>query len=95
MRVTHDLQTITAQLCRFAQANLVPPGTSLSEHSLLAEVGIDSFALVELLLYSERTFGISVPESHLTHENLASLASLARCIVALACGDAPSTQAPR
>ena len=95
MQETRDLQTITDQLCQFARANLVRPGYDVNVQSSLADAGIDSFALVELLLYSERAFGISVPESHLTHENLESLASLARCLAALAHDGAPSPQAPR
>jgi acyl carrier protein len=75
--------TIAQQLCQFARANLVANAGDFNEHSLLAEVGIDSYSLVELLLFSERTFGVRVPESHLTHENLASLVALARCIARL------------
>jgi acyl carrier protein len=70
-------------------------GTELNEHSLLAEAGIDSFSLVELLLFCERAFGVTVPESHLTHENLMSLAALARCIASLARPGASSAPAPK
>lgn len=78
-----DSQFIADQLCRFVRASLLASGADFDEHSSLAEAGIDSFSLVELLLYSERAFGIRVPESHLVHEHLASLSSLARCIAAL------------
>ena len=82
--VIRDDQTIAAQLCQFARTNFLADGTAFDEHSPLAESGIDSFALFELLLYGERTFGIRVPPSHLTRENLASVATLARCIAELA-----------
>jgi len=88
-----DLQTISALLCQFAQTNLVAAETSLDENCPLADVGIDSFALVELLLFGERTFGIRVPESHLTRKNLASVATLAACILGLASSSAPSPSA--
>jgi acyl carrier protein len=87
-----DSAFIAEQLCQFARKNLVADGADFNEHSPLAAAGIDSFSLVELLLFSERTFGISVPASHLTHEHLASLSSLARCIARLADGNA---SAPR
>jgi acyl carrier protein len=48
-----------------------------------AGFGLDSFSLVELLLFCERTFGVVVPESQLTHENLESIAALSRCLRAL------------
>ena len=79
-----DPKTVAAQLCEFARASLVGEGVELDEHSPLADAGIDSFALVELLLHCERTFGIRVPESHLTRQNLLSVATLAACILELA-----------
>jgi acyl carrier protein len=71
---------ISEQLCAFARQNLLAGQESFNEHSRLSAVGLDSFSLVELLLFSERNFGVTVPESHLTHEHLESIASLARCI---------------
>ena len=88
--IQKDPTIIGAQLCRFARENLVARGGCFNEHSPLAEAGIDSFSLVELLLYSEQSFGVTVPESHLTHENLTTLSSLAHCIAGLA-GNGAST----
>jgi acyl carrier protein len=79
-----DTKTVADKLCQFARANFLADGVEFNEHSPLAEVGIDSFALVELLLCSERTFGVRVPESHLTRHNLVSVATLASCISELA-----------
>jgi acyl carrier protein len=79
-----DPQSIAQQLCQFARTNYVADGIAFDEHSPLAEAGIDSFALFEMLLYGERTFGVRVPPSHLTRNNLASVATMARCISELA-----------
>jgi acyl carrier protein len=81
-----DTRSITEELKQFARANLVAEGAELDEHSPLADAGVDSFALVELLLHCERAFGIRVPESHLTRHNLVSVATLAACIFDLASG---------
>ena len=89
MTPSHDRKTIADQLCEFARTNFVADGAVFDEHSPLAEAGIDSFALFEMLLYGERTFGIRVPPSHLTRNNLASVATMARCIAQLA-GDGQS-----
>jgi acyl carrier protein len=78
-----DAKIISDKLCEFARANFLADGVEFNEQSSLAEVGIDSFALVELLLCSERNFGIRVPESHLTRNNLVSVATLAKCIAEL------------
>jgi acyl carrier protein len=84
MRIQKDFNSIVQELRQFVRTNLLANHAEFDEHSLLAEAGIDSYSIVELLLFSERAFGVSVPESHLTRENLASLNTLAHCIVALA-----------
>lgn len=94
MTISNDPIIIADQLCQFARTNLLAPDVDFNEHTPLADVGIDSFSLVELLLFSERTFGIAVPESHLTRENLASLATLARCIAGLARDGASAPTVP-
>ncbi|HUB86891.1 MAG TPA: phosphopantetheine-binding protein [Verrucomicrobiae bacterium] len=79
-----DPKKISAQLCQFARTNFVAEGTEFDENSPLAQAGIDSFALVELLLFCERVIGVRVPDSHLTGANLTSMATLAKCIADLA-----------
>jgi acyl carrier protein len=79
-----DPKTITARLCDFARTNFVAEGQEFDENSPLSQAGIDSFALVELLLFCERNIGVRVPDSHLTGANLASMSSLATCIAELA-----------
>jgi acyl carrier protein len=84
MTPSTDPKTIAAQLCEFARTNFVAEGAEFDENSPLAKAGIDSFALVELLLYCERVIGVRVPDSHLTGSNLTSMATLANCIAELA-----------
>jgi acyl carrier protein len=79
-----DPKNIAAQLCQFARTNFVAEGASFDENSPLAQAGVDSFALVELLLFCERVIGVRVPDSHLTGNNLTSMATLANCIAELA-----------
>jgi acyl carrier protein len=89
-----DPQNIARQLCQFAQTNFVADGIAFDENSPLAEAGIDSFALFEMLLYGERTFGVRVPPSHLTRNNLASVATMAGCIAELARNGQSSPSVP-
>ena len=79
-----DPKNVAAQLCQFARTNFVAEGTEFDENSPLAQAGVDSFALVELLLFCERVIGVRVPDSHLTGNNLTSMATLANCIAELA-----------
>lgn len=89
MSLSIDPTTIAVQLGQFARENFVAEGADFDEHSSLAEAGIDSFALVEMLLFCERVFGVRVPLSHLTRANLASVTTLACCVSELA-GSRPS-----
>jgi acyl carrier protein len=79
-----DPKVIAAKLCEFVRTNFVAEGVEFNENRPLTEAGIDSFALVELILFCERVLGIRVPDSHLTSANLASVSSLANCIAELA-----------
>jgi acyl carrier protein len=79
-----DPNKIAVKLCEFARTNFVAEGVEFDENSPLSEAGIDSFALVELVLFCERVLGVRVPDSHLTGDNLASMSSLAKCIAELA-----------
>lgn len=85
--MTNDPDAIAAQLYEYARANLVAAAVPFDVNTPLEAAGIDSFCIVELLLYTERVFGKGVPESHLTQGNLASLAALARCIAGLSPDD--------
>ena len=84
MTPEQDPKIIAAKLCEFARTNFVAEGVQFDENSPLAQAGIDSFALVELVLFCERVLGVRVPDSHLTGDNLASMSSLAKCIAELA-----------
>jgi acyl carrier protein len=79
-----DPKKIAAKLCEFARTNFVAEGVEFDENSPLSQAGIDSFALVELVLFCERVLGVRVPDSHLTGANLASMSTLANCIAELA-----------
>jgi len=83
MNARIDHKTVCDKLCRFVQAELLAEPAGFDEQSRLSDFGLDSFSLVELLLFCERTFGIVVPEAQLTRENLESIAALSRCLCAL------------
>jgi acyl carrier protein len=85
-----DQKIIVTKLCEFARTNFVAEGVNFDENSPLSEAGIDSFALVELVLFCERVLGVRVPDSHLTGDNLASMSALARCISELAKAGSPA-----
>jgi acyl carrier protein len=86
-----DPNKIAAKLCEFARTNFVTDDVKFDKNSPLSQAGIDSFALVELVLFCERVLGVRVPDSHLTPTNLASMSTLADCIADLARNGQPSS----
>ena len=74
------IETISEEVCGFLRTNIIAEGVSFNENSSLSSLGIDSFSIIEILLFIERRFNIVVPESELTPDNLKSVAALTRCI---------------
>jgi acyl carrier protein len=85
-----DPKKIAAKLCEFARTNFVAEGVEFDENSPLFQAGIDSFALVELVLFCERVLGVRLPDSHFTTANLASMSTLANCIAEVARNSRPT-----
>ena len=78
----------------FLRSEIVAPQVAFDADTPFRSIGLESISLVELLLFIERRFGVSVPEPSLTPANLASIASLARCVHQLADGPASSCAKP-
>ncbi|MCC6544377.1 MAG: acyl carrier protein [Nitrospirae bacterium] len=81
------IETISEEVCCFLRKNIIAEGVSFDENSSLSSLGIDSFSIIEILLFIERRYNIVVPESDLTPDNLRSVASLTRCIHSKSLGD--------
>lgn len=77
---TPPMDDIQRTLRAFLVDELLDPGVSLSADAELAALGVDSFALMEVLLFVERRWGVPVPMDRLTPENTRTVASLAACI---------------
>jgi len=71
---------ITAQLCEFIKTNLVTSGVEVQPETPFEKLSLDSFSIIEIILFVERKFGVTIPDHELTKENLFSAASLAVCV---------------
>jgi acyl carrier protein len=78
-----DVGEIRDQVCDFLRSDLVAEGASFDGDTPFNEMGVDSLSLVAILLFIERRFAVTVPESQLTRQNLKSAAALSRCVHAL------------
>lgn len=71
------VQDVTAYL----RQRFLATGAVFSTEMLFADAGIDSIAIVEVVMHMEEEFGIVIPTDELTGDNLQSLDSLADCAI--------------
>lgn len=77
---------VCRDLCEFLASQVLGGTGRLSDETPLADAGIDSFALMETVLYVERRYGIVVPVERLTREHVRTVRSLGLCVASLAAG---------
>lgn len=76
-----DQLELEKSLCEFIKENLIADTIDLKPDTLLADIGMDSFSTIEVVLFIERKFGIQLPDDVLTPSNIASVASLSKCTI--------------
>jgi len=86
--VTPPQQAIACQLCHVTRSRSLVEDAALTQEMALSARGMDSYALLELVPFAERTLGVSIQEFPLNPENLAFATSLAHYVADL-CESAP------
>ena len=71
---------IASTLTAFVNANIMARGRSVQPDDDFERMGIDSMALLKVLLFVEAEFGFWMPDEDLVAENLASPRALANYI---------------
>jgi acyl carrier protein len=74
-----DIPAISAELCRFISTNILAEGVTIDKDTLLTNIGVDSFSVIEIILFIERKFGVVIPDEDLIPENLKTVSALAKC----------------
>ena len=77
----YSAEEISSALCSFIQQNILAPDVEVTSDTELAIIGVDSFSLMEIILFIERRFGLILPPESLTPENTASVSNLSLCCV--------------
>jgi acyl carrier protein len=75
MQPTH--QAISSALLAYLSETFLEPGAELNEDVPLKELGLDSFGMLELTLFLERTFHVPFPLRALTQDTSHSVRTLA------------------
>jgi acyl carrier protein len=75
-----DHETVAETLTAFVNTTIMASGRSVKPDDEFELMGIDSMAMLKVLLFVEATFGFWMPDEDLVAENLASPRALARYI---------------
>ena len=74
-----DINTLEAEICKFVKENLLASSVEFTPQTELSKIGLDSFSMIEIILFLERKFGVELPDEILTPENIKSVSSLSLC----------------
>lgn len=70
-------ENIIIELRAFIQENILDQPDLLDENQPFNNLGIDSFSIIQIVLFIERKYKVAMTEKDLTPANLASISSLA------------------
>ena len=71
------VDAITAAIVRFLNAQIMAATNPVAADDDLAAAGVDSMALLKVLVFLEREYGIWVPDEELTEDVIRSARTLA------------------
>jgi acyl carrier protein len=67
-------------LMQILSSEILEEGTPFDDATDLHEAGLDSMATMQLVIRIEQQFGVQIPASQLTRENLSTVSNLALII---------------
>ena len=74
------IDDVALAIVGFLNAEIMAAGHGVNPDNGLAAAGVDSMALLKVLLFIERTYGFWVPDEDLVHQNVATARALARYV---------------
>jgi acyl carrier protein len=75
-----ELQQIEKDIIHFLDTNIVNEKCSIIVDQPLRDLGIDSFSIVEIILFIERKYGKVIPDEQLLPENFKTVQSIAQLV---------------
>jgi acyl carrier protein len=78
-----DQQHISEEIKKYIEKNILAASVKIDADTDLKAAGIDSFSIVEIILFIERKYGVSIPDDKLVPENFKTLGSLSNTVKGL------------
>jgi len=76
--VSHE--SIVKELQKFVEENIIDYSVELEPNTSFRDLGVDSFSVIQIVLYIERKFNVTIDDSDLTADNLKSIHSLSEFV---------------
>lgn len=77
-----DIQQIEKDIIHFLESNIVNEKCSIPVDQPLRDLGIDSFSIVEIILFIERKYGKVIPDEQLLPDNFKTVQAIAQLVKA-------------
>ena len=74
------VEIIETDIITFLVNNIVAPNTVITATTVLRDIGIDSFSIVEIILFIERKYGVVIPDDKLIPENFRTIQALSAIV---------------
>lgn len=78
-----DTTTILQEIKKYIETNILAGDVKIDAYTNLKDAGIDSFSIVEIILFIERKFGVVITDDKLVPENFKTLSALASIVMEL------------
>ena len=78
-----EIKEVETNIIHFLTVNIFAENVNVDAQSTLSDLGIDSFSIVEIILFIERKYGAVVPDSSLIPENFKTIHAIAKMVVNL------------
>jgi acyl carrier protein len=75
-----DTNIIIDEIKTYIVNNILAEAVQIDAATNLKQAGIDSFSTVEIILFIERRFGVSIPDEKLLPDNFKTLQALASTV---------------
>lgn len=74
------LDTIEAKLLDFLRREIYDPSVGIEADTHLIEAGLDSFSLLQILIFVEKSFNLTIPEAEINEDRMRSVQHISQLI---------------
>lgn len=76
-----DLMTIETSIIKFLKNNILAENVEINSSTILRDIGVDSYSIVEIVLFIERQYGFVIPDNQLKPENFENVNTISKIVL--------------